>query len=144
EGVLERLPSPLPTVPARPATLRASERRSPRVRLAEHRPTVRTGLDRAPPIRGGSGAHAVRTVPRTQGRRGRAADRRGPAGGARSGDGQTRPLAALERAVQVGVEAAGGEELVVATLLDHPTGLEHEDAIRVDDGGQPVGHDEGG
>src|SRR5262245_60690849 len=37
------------------------------------------------------------------------------------------------------VAAAPGHELVVAAQLDHPTGLQHTDAVGVAHGGEPVG-----
>ena len=53
-------------------------------------------------------------------------------------------VAAHEGAVEVGVEAVGGEEVVVAALLDDAAVVEHEDPVGADDGGQAVGDHERG
>ena len=45
-------------------------------------------------------------------------------------------------AVEVGVEAAGQQELVVRALLDDVAVVEHEDLVGRHDGGQPVGDHE--
>ena len=46
--------------------------------------------------------------------------------------------------VQLGVAAAGGQQLGVGAPLDHPAGLDHEDRVGLPDGRQTVGDDDGG
>ncbi|CAA9321894.1 MAG: hypothetical protein AVDCRST_MAG40-1504, partial [uncultured Gemmatimonadaceae bacterium] len=44
--------------------------------------------------------------------------------------------------VQLGVEAAEGEQVLVGALLDHAALVDHEDEVRARDRGQAVGHHE--
>jgi hypothetical protein len=46
--------------------------------------------------------------------------------------------------VELGVAAAGGEELVVDSVLNHSAILDHQDLVRGADGAQPVGDDQHG
>ncbi len=44
--------------------------------------------------------------------------------------------------MQLPVQPAPSQELVVSSTLDDPSSVQHEDEIGVDDRGQPVGDDE--
>ena len=70
---------------------------------------------------------------------------RGPSGSDRGAGGlEVADVAAHEGAVELGVEAVGRQQLVVATPLDDAAAVEHQDLVGADDGGQAMGDHHGG
>src|SRR5918993_3176322 len=67
-----------------------------------------------------------------------------PGGRARAAFALRLVLVPDERVVEVGVEAAGRQQVAVGAPLDHPAGLEHEDLVGRRDRGQAVGDDQAG
>ena len=108
----------------------------PRLRPAARRPC--RGLSAARP--------ANERVPVRLHRRDR--DRFGHSAGAGSDRGagglEVADVAAHQRAVELGVEAVGRQELVVTAPLDDAAAVEHQDLVGADDGGQAMGDHHGG
>jgi hypothetical protein len=54
----------------------------------------------------------------------------------------SRGLGGELRAVQIRVQAVGGDQLLVRPALDDPALVDHQDHVCVAHGGQPVGDDQ--
>src|SRR5690606_23607252 len=74
----------------------------------------------------------------------------GPEGGGRLTNGGAHPglgsprLLALLNCPQVGVAAAAGQQSIVGALLDDGAVLQHDDSVRIDNGGQSMGDHQAG